>query len=321
MIDSSYVVGVDVSKAALDVAFGLDAPVRRFPNTRAGHRAIAAELAGRTPQRIILESTGGYERGVLERLGEAGLPVVRVNPRQVRDFARATGMLAKTDALDAQVLVSFGAAVRPERRPLPEPAQLRLGQLQARRATIVALRTAEHNRLEPTPDPLVVRTIKAVISTIDKQIKLIEAESASVIAEHERLRRVYEILTSAPGVGPVTAGVLMGQMPELGTLSRQAAASLAGLAPFNDDSGMRRGKRRIRGGRAGVRTALYMAAFSGLRCNAVIREEFARLTAAGKPHKVAMTACMRKLLTILNALVRDDIRWEEKNAPQPPQSP
>ncbi len=169
-----------------------------------------------------------------------------------------------------------------------------------------------------TTDALLTRTIRAVIKTVDQQIQLIEAESAEVIAQHRQLERTYAILTSVPGVGPITAAVLMGHMPELGTLSRQAAAALAGLAPFNNDSGGMRGQRHIRGGRAPVRTALYMATLTAARCNPVIAEDFARLTAAGKTHKVAMTACMRKLLTILNALVRDDMLWGQKAATSNP---
>lgn len=316
MIDSSDVVGIDVSKASLDVAFGLDSAVERFVNEPAGHRILLKRLATRPCRRIVLEATGGYEYAVLRRMSECSLPAIRVNPRQVRDFARATGILAKTDAIDARVLVRFAAAVEPQHRPLPSLQQERLAQLQARRAQIVGLRTAELNRLEQTTDRLITRTIKAVISTLDKQIELIAAESADVIAQHKELERTYTILTSVPGVGPVTAAVLMGHMPELGTLSRQAVAALAGLAPFNRDSGTQRGQRHIRGGRAPVRTALYMATLTAVRCNRVIAEDFARLTAAGKPHRVAMAACMRKLLTILNALVRDDVLWGEKQ-PKP----
>lgn len=315
MIGLSSVVGIDVSKAALDVALAPDEPVRRFTNDRAGHRRLERTLAKRGPARIVLEATGGYELAVLRRLTELGLPAIRVNPRQVRDFARATGILAKTDSIDARVLARFAASVEPEHRPLPSLPQERLARLQTRRAQIVALRTAELNRLEQATDALITRTIKAVINTLDQQIALIEEESAEVIAEHRQLERVYTILTSVPGVGPVTAAVVMGHMPELGTLSRQAVAALAGLAPFNRDSGTQRGQRHIRGGRVPVRTALYMATLTAARCNPVIREDFQRFTQAGKTHKVAMTACMRKLLTILNALVRDDLLWGQKNAP------
>lgn len=316
MIDSSSVVGIDVSKASLDVAFGLDEPVQTFPNEPKGHRALSRVLSKRTASRIIMEATGGYEHTVLRHLSTRQFPAIRVNPRQVRDFARATGILAKTDAIDARVLVRFGAAVEPVHRPLPSLEQEKLARLQARRAQLVELRTMEVNRAQQVTDAFLTRTITPVIRTLNQQIEAIEAESAGVIAEHKELERTYAILTSVPGVGPVTAAVLMGQMPELGTLSRQAAAALAGLAPFNKDSGTQRGQRHIRGGRSQVRTALYMATLTAARCNPVIIEDFTRMTTAGKPHKVAMTACMRKLLTILNALVRDDLLWGEKDAPK-----
>lgn len=321
MIDASSVVGIDVSKSSLDVASGLDSPVQRFDNTPKGHRRLARILAKRKPARILLEATGGYEAAALRSLVDAGLPALRVNPRQVRDFARATGILAKTDSLDAKVLVRFGSAIDPQHRPLPAREQERLSRLQTRRSQLVAFRTAELNRLEQTTDKLITRTIKAVITTLEKQIALIEAESAHVIAEHRQLSRTYEILTSVPGVGTVTAAVLMGQMPELGQLSRQTVAALAGLAPFNHDSGQHTGQRHIRGGRAAVRTALYMATLSAIRCNPMIQEDFTRLTAAGKSHKVAMTACMRKLLIVLNALVRDNCLWGEKKPQTTPTPP
>jgi transposase len=320
MIGAASVVGIDVCKESLDVAFGSDAHVRRFPNQPKGHRALARALAKESVSRIVLEATGGYERRLLRHLADKQLPAIRVNPRQVRDFARATGILAKTDAIDAKVLARFAAAVEPKHRPLPSLEQERLADLQSRRAQLVAHRTAEMNRLELTTDKLITRTIKAVIKTIEEQIKTIEAESAEVIAAHRQLERVYTILTSVPGVGPVTASVLMGSMPELGTLSRQAVAALAGLAPFNRDSGSQRGQRHIRGGRADVRTALYMATLTAVRCNEVIADDFERLTKAGKSHKVVMTACMRKLLTILNALVRDDMLWGQKKSSKNPQS-
>ena len=321
MIDFSSIVGIDVSKASLDVAFGLDTPVQRFPNEPKGHRALVRALIKRPASRIVMEATGGYEYRVLRHLTDQRLPALRVNPRQVRDFARATGVLAKTDAIDARVLVRFGAAVEPEHRPLPSLEQERLARLHARRVQLMELRTAEMNRIQQSTDAFIVRTIKAVITTFDKQIKLLEAEAADLIAQHEKLQRTFDILTSVPGVGDVTAVALMGQMPELGTLSRQAAASLAGLAPFNKDSGNQRGQRHISGGRSAVRAALYMATLTALRFNPVIAEDFQRLSAAGKPHKVAHTACMRKLLTILNALVRDNQTWNEKKNKKTPSEP
>ena len=312
MLDVSNVVGIDVSKASLDVAFGLDTPVERFTNDPKGHRRMARVLAKRCPSRIIMEATGGYEHALLRHLSDKKLPAIRVNPRQVRDFARATGILAKTDALDARVLARFGAAVEPQHRPLPSHEQESLARLQTRRCQLLGMRTAEKNRLQQYTDELIVRTMKAVIKTIDKQIELLEAESAEVIAEHAQLQRTYDILISVPGIGPVTAAVLMGHMPELGSLSRQAVAALAGLAPFNKDSGTQRGQRHIRGGRTAVRTALYMASLSAVRANAVLAEDFERLIANSKPPKVALAACMRKLLIIANALVRDDKLWGEK---------
>jgi transposase len=314
MLDLAAVVGIDVSKASLEVAFGNDPAVHSFPNQPKGHRALARVLARRKPARIVLEATGGYEHQVLRHLADRQFPAIRVNPRQVRDFARAAGILAKTDALDARVLVRFGAAIEPVHRPLPTQQEDRLARLAARRVQILELRTAELNRRQQATDALIKRTIQAVIKVLDQQIALLEAESAQVIAEHQKLQRVYDILTSVPGVGPVTAAVLLGHMPELGSLSRQEAAALAGLAPYNDDSGSQRGERHIRGGRVSVRNALYMAALTAARCNPVIAEDFQRHTAAGKKPKVALTACMRKLLTILNALVRDDMLWGQKKS-------
>lgn len=313
------IIGVDVSKASLDVAFGLDEHVQRFSNDPAGHRALARAAAQRSPACIVLEATGGYERAVLRHLSAQRLPAIRVNPRRVRDYARASGILAKTDALDAAVLVRFAAAMKPERRTPPSPEQERLAALHTRRTQLVEKRTSERHQLENVTDALIVRTIKKMIQTIDDQIALLEAEAAEVIAQHRHLERSFAILTSIPGVGAITAGVLLAHMPELGTLSRQAVASLAGLAPFNQDSGTQRGQRHIRGGRAMVRAVLYMAALSAVRFNDVIREDYQRMVReSGKPPKVALTACMRKLLTIANALVRDDCRWGEKKSPNQP---
>lgn len=314
MLDVTSVVGIDVSKATLDVAFGADPSVRKFDNTRKGHRELARVLDAYRPARIVLEATGGYEHPVLRHLVDRGLPALRVNPRQVRDFARAAGVLAKTDAIDAGVLVRFGAAVEPRPRPLPPEHRELLARLSTRRTQLVHARTAEVNRLEQETHRFLKRTIREMIEAFDEQIEKIEAESAELIARHKELERAFEILTSVPGVGPATAGVLLGQMPELGSLSRQEIAALAGLAPFNQDSGSHRGQRRVRGGRPEVRAMLYMATLTGVRhgLHPLLAEYFKRLTAAGKPHKVAMTACMRKLLTLLNALLRDNARWDDE---------
>lgn len=321
MIDFSSVVGIDVSKATLDVALGLDQPVLYFKNSPKGHRALGALLAKKKPSRIIFEATGGYELGLLHHLADRKLPAVRMNPRQVRDFARSTGQLAKTDEIDARVLVRYGALIRPEPRPLPSRQQERLTAIHRRRTDVLAYRTAEKNRQQQTPDAMLRRTMDDVIETFDQVIADLEQAAAELIAEHKSLQRRFEILTSVPGIGPVTAGVLIASMPELGDLSRQAVASLAGLAPFNQDSGAMRGTRHIRGGRMDVRNALYMATLTATRCNNVIREDFQRMLDNGKPHKVAMTACMRKLLIIVNALVRDDVLWGQKSSPKVPPKP
>jgi transposase len=322
-VEFDSVVGIDVSKASLDVAFGIDTPVQQFPNNDQGHRSLAKALKKRSPSRVILEATGGYERRVLRHLVDQKFNAIRINPRQSRDFARASGILAKSDAIDARVLVRFGAVMQPPTRSLPSPEQERLARLEKCRAQLVAARTVQKNYLDQETDEFVRETITNMIDHLKEAIDRLEAESAEVIAQHKQLERTYQILTSVPGVGPVTAAVLLGQMPELGTLSRQAAAALAGLAPFNHDSGMQRGQRHIRGGRAAVRTALYMAAFNGVHkgTNTVLLEDFDRMIKGGKPYKVAMTACMRKLLTILNALVREDLCWDEKNPVKSTQSP
>lgn len=306
------VVGVDVSKATLDVAVGAEARVVSFANTPAGHRRLGKYLAPLNPARVVLEATGGYERRVLRHLGDLRLRAVRVNPRQVRDFARAAGILAKTDAIDARVLARFGQKMEPPCRPLPGPEQELLKELVQRRRQLVAMRTQEKNRAEKSPCAKVVRSLRTMTSAIDKQIDELEAEIADVIAHHAALARKLEVLSSIPGIGTTTAAAILGGLPEIGELSRQAVASLAGLAPFNNDSGSHRGERTIRGGRPQVRTALYMATLSAVRHNPTIRESYERLTGNGKPPKVALVACMRKLLTIANALVREDKLWADR---------
>jgi len=298
MLSAAPCVGIDVSKATLAVAVGEEGRVRRFDNTPAGHRALARHLAPLAPARIVLEATGGYESRVLRHLAALRLNAVRVNPRRVRD---------------ARVLARFGARMSPELRPLPAPEQEELRELVRRRRQLVRTRATENNRLETTASPGALRSIRRMVSAIDKQIEQMEAEIAGLIAAHERLKRKVEIVDSIPGVGLVTAAILVAGLPELGELSRQAMASLAGLAPFNDDSGAREGQRSIRGGRPHVRTALYMTTLSAARHNPAIRATYARLVGNGKPPKVALTACMRKLLTVANALVRDNQLWTHRS--------
>jgi len=314
-------VGIDVSKHTLDVAFGESGPIEQFKNTIPGRRALGQMLLKLAPSCIVMEATGGYERAVLEHLQSLPLPVLRINPRQVRDFAKAKGILAKTDALDARVLADFARLLRPQVRPPKSPEIQRLNDLVTRRRQIVESKTREKNHLEQVTSTKIKKTIHAVLETLDEQLDIIEKEIAATIKEHDRLKRSMDILTSVPGIGNTTAAVLVAQMPELGQVSRQAIAALAGLAPFNNDSGMSSGKRAIRGGRAQVRATLYMATLTAARVNPVIREDVKRLVDGGKPAKVALTAGMRKLLTIANALIRDDYMWGEKETSKRPTQP
>ena len=317
----SVAVGIDVSKHTLDVACSGSADIEQFDNTPAGRRSLGRKLKKLSPQRIVLEATGGYERATLAHLQSLDLPAVLVNPCKVRNFAKATGVLAKTDALDARVLADFAHRLRPEVRQPKEPHIQHLHELVTRRRQVVESKVREKNHLEQVTSTKIKKTIHAVIETLDEQLDVLEKEIADTLKEHARLARSLQILTSVPGIGATTAAVLIAQMPELGQVSRQAVASLAGLAPFNNDSGTSSGKRAIRGGRANVRAALYMATLTAARCNPVIREDVQRMLATGKPVKVALTAGMRKLLTIVNALVRDDCLWGEKKSPHHPSNP
>lgn len=305
-------IGIDVSKDFLDLAAADDAPVERFGNTPGGRRRLGRRVASAAPARIVLEATGGYEAPLLDELVAAGLPVVRVNPRPVRDFARAAGVLAKTDAIDARVLSRFARVMEPPLRPAPDPAVRVLERLSTRRRQLVEARVRENNRLVVETNRCIVSSLKAMIRTIDKSIEELEAEIAAQIAAHAELERKAEIARSVPGIGVVTAATLIAEMPELGTLSRQAVAALAGVAPFNRDSGGSQGRRSIAGGRAEVRAALYMATLVAVRRNPVLAEDYNRLIAAGKRPKIALVACMRKLLTIVNAMIRDNKPWATK---------
>jgi transposase len=312
-------VGIDVSKHTLDVAAGFDTPTERFDNSPTGRRRLIQRLLGLRPAKVVLEASGGYERPVLEALDKAMLPVVRVNPRPVRDLAKGLNILAKTDRIDARVLARYAKLAEPPRRALPDPVTAELRALVGRRRQLVEMRTAENNRLECETCKVVVATLGHSIRSIQRLIAKIEARMDEIIAEHKPADRRVEILESVPGIGRTTAAVLAAELPELGALSRQAIAALVGVAPFAHDSGEHRGKRTIRGGRAQVRAALYMAALSAVRHNPVLREDYERLIKAGKPPKVALVAAMRKLLTITNAMVRQDKLWSPPTHRNPPQ--
>ena len=301
-------IGIDVAKAWLDVASTAGEAVRRFANDPDGIAALVAALRPQAPSLIVLEATGGHETAVTVALAAAGLPVAVVNPRQVRDFARASGPLAKTDALDARILARFAQRMQPPARPLPEATSQDLAALLARRRQLVEMRTAETNR-RPSLAPRLRTRLDEHVTWLSQQIAELDRELDQTLRESPVWQAQEARLRTIPGIGPVVARTLLGELPELGTLDRQQIAGLAGVAPLNQDSGQRTGARRIWGGRASVRAALYMAVVSAIRCNPVIRSCYQRLLAAGKPVKVAMVACMRKLLVFANAVLRDDVDW------------
>lgn len=308
---ASVVVGIDVSKAALDVAVRPSGTAWRTSNDAAGITALVADLAALAPVCVVLEATGGLERAATAALAAAGLPVAVVNPRQVRDFAKATGRLAKTDALDAAALAHFGDAVQPAVRPIPDAQAQALAELITRRQQLVEMRTAEQNRLGSLTGSRRTRVV-AHLAWLRQELADLEAELDAAIQASPVWRARDQVLQSVPGVGSVVARTLVADLPELGTLDRKRLAALVGVAPLNRDSGRFRGRRGVWGGRARVRSALYMAALVGTRRNPVLGAFYQRLLSAGKPKKVALVACMHKLLRILNALLRTQTPWQPR---------
>ena len=303
-------VGIDVSKAELVVAVRPGGDRWRVRNAEPALRGLCTRLEPLTPTLVVLEATGGYERAVVAALAAAGLPVVVMNPRQVRDFARATGQLAKTDRIDADTLALFAERVRPTPRPLPDEASAALDALLTRRRQLVGMLGAERNRLEHAL-PAVRRGICTHIRWLERRLSTVDRDLDDTIQQSPVWRAKEDLLRSVPGVGPVVSRTLIGELPELGRLNRQRIAALAGVAPLARDSGTLRGRRMVWGGRAPVRAALYMSALVATRRNPVIRAFYLRLVAAGKPKKLALVACMRKLLTILNVMMRTHTGWRE----------
>lgn len=301
--------GIDVSKARLDVDFSDDRGAFSTDNDPVGQARIVQALKHAGASRIVLEATGGYERAVVAELAAAGLPVVVVNPRQVRDFAKATGRLAKTDAIDAKVLALFAIAIQPPLRPLDDQQTQAFAELLTRRRQLIQMRVAESNRLAQARDRRVRKSIEGVVKLLERQITAIDDEIDRHIQNSPIWKAKEQLLLAVEGVGPTTARTLLAELPELGTTSRQQIAALVGLAPFNRDSGKMRGKRTIVGGRAPVRNVLYMATLTATQRNPVIRKHYQHLLDQGKRKKVALVACMRKLLTILNAMLRDNKPW------------
>jgi transposase len=308
------VVGIDVAKAALDVAVRPQGAARQWANAAVAIAELVAWLQALQPQLIVLEATGGYEAPLVAELGIAGLPVAVVNPRQVRDFARATGRLAKTDRLDAQVLAHFGQAVRPTPRPLPDEEAQALAALVERRRQVVAMRTAEENRLGTTRVAAVRTRIQAHLAWLEADLGDIDQDLRQRLRASPLWRAQDELLQSVPGIGPILSLTLLAELPELGRLTHGQIAALVGVAPLNRDSGTLRGRRAVWGGRRAVRTALYMGTLRATRCNSAIRPFYERLLTAGKAKKVALVACMHKLLTILNAMVKHHTSWQAQAA-------
>lgn len=302
------VIGIDVAKAELVVSSRPALDRWTVPNTPRGIDDLVERLRPLTPQLIVLEATGGYERAVVAALVAAGLPAVVVNPRQVREFAKATGQRAKTDAIDAAMLALFGERVRPAVRPLSDEATTDLAALLLRRRQLTEMLVAEKNRLGLARRP-VRRSLKKHVAYLERELHLTDADLAEAIEASPAWRVQDDLLQSVPGIGTVTSHTMLGELPELGALSHKQIAALVGVAPVAHDSGALRGKRAIAGGRARVRSVLYMATLVATRCNPVIRTFYQRLLALGKPKKVALVACMRKLLTILNAMLRDQRPW------------
>ncbi len=308
MIKAERFVGIDVAQATLEIAVRPTGESWQVANDEVAFGALVDRLRELAPTLIVLEATGGIQLPVVGALAAAGLPVVAMNPRQVRDFAKATGKLAKTDRIDAQVLAHFADAVRPEVRPLPDAATRELAILVARRRQLLEMRVAEQNRSRGVP-PRIRAQIREHITWLNRCLAELDRELGQLVRSSPVWRERVDLLRSTPGVGAVLSATMLADLPELGTLSHKQIAALVGLAPLNQDSGKKRGKRVVWGGRASVRGALYMATLVATRHNPMIRAFYQRLLATHKPKKLALTACMHKLLTILNAMVRSQTRW------------
>jgi transposase len=303
-------VGIDVAKDELAIHIHPTAEAFRVPYDDAGLARLLVHLRELAPMLIVCEATGGYEITLAAALAGAGLPLAVVNPRQVRDLARAVGRLAKTDTVDAEVIALFAEKVRPPAQPLADETARRLGELVTRRRQLLEILAGETNRRPLVRDAAVRQRLDAHIAWLRRELRDLETDLGTTIRGSAVWRETDDLLRSVPGIGPITSASLIAELPELGHLGRREIAALAGLAPINRDSGQWRGRRSIGGGRRTVRGALYMATLVGVRYNPVLGAFYARLRAAGRPPKVALTAAMRKLLTILNAMLRDRRSWQ-----------
>jgi len=306
--------GLDVSKDKLDLHLWPDGVDASFDNNPAGVAGLVKRLSAGPVTLVVIEATGRYERRAALALMDAGFEVAVVNPRQPRDFAKASGQLAKTDAIDARVLAQFGAVIGPRVSEKPSENQLILDELVARRRQLVQMITMENNRLGHVLHKPIAQAIRRMVKTLEKQLDQIEKQVLDLIDRDDDWRQRFTLLKSVPGVGDATAATLIAELPELGELNRQQIAALVGVAPMNKDSGQQRGQRHITGGRASVRQVLYMAALTARSYNPVIKAFAQRLKQAGKPFKVIMTACMRKLLTMLNTMIRHQEAWNPRKS-------
>lgn len=308
-MEQSLFVGIDVAKDHLDVHILPSGEAFRVPHDPTGLARLIERVHPMRPAVVVLEATGGYEMAAAATLAGAGLAVAIVNPRQIRDFARATGQLAKTDTRDARIIALFAEAVRPAVRPVPDEHAQALGELVARRRQLVDMLGAELNRRRLLRDRRLQRQLAAHVAWLEEALRRLDDDLSTLIRSTPAWRATDDLLRSVPGIGPVTARTLIADLPELGQLDRRRIAALVGVAPFARDSGAFRGRRMIAGGRAPIRRVLYMATLTATKHNPAIRAFYLRLMAAGRPGKVALTAAMRKLLTILNAIVRDRRAW------------
>lgn len=302
-------VGIDIGKSMLDMCIYEIDFYAQYSNTPEGVRELLKKLSRYNLTRILVEATGGYERALVEACADKELPLVIVQPMQVRQFAKAQCIIAKTDKLDSRLIAQFGAIMKPQPKPLNSKKIRYIRDLLSRKRQLNDMRTQELNRQHKAPAVLAA-THKRVIKVFDAEIERINKLLTKEVSEVTEWQRTYEIVSSAPGIGDGVAFTLLGELPELGNLSARKIAALCGLAPFNRDSGAMKGRRRIQGGRAPIRTVLYMAILSAIQCNPVIKHFYQKLVAQGKHKKVALTACMRKMMTMLNAMVRDNCEWQ-----------
>lgn len=310
-METEKYIGIDVSKARLDTSLsGLESS---FANDPEGAEALVQVLAAHSPKLVVIEATGGLERALVAALLAQHLPVAVVNPRQVRDFAKASGRWAKTDQIDAQMLARFGKAIEPSQRPLPDEAAQSFSDQLARRRQLVEMLTMEKTRLKQAPDKEVRRDLKLHIEWLESRLRASESGLRQAVEASPAWQAKRDLLSEVKGIGEVTVLTLIAQLPELGGIDRKQIASLVGVAPFNRDSGTLRGRRTVWGGRAAVRQTLYMATLSAVRWNPPLKAFYERLVGKGKAAKVALVACMRKLLTMLNAMLRDGTQWAPRD--------